>query len=358
MRGAAYLDELDRLLVTALQTSPRASWQQVGQVLDISASTAARRWDRLSGEGLAWFSCHPLRLPGTPLVRAIIEIDCVAERLPSVGTTLARDPHLVNVDHVSGAHDLVVIGVFSDQISLGRYLRFRIGRLDGVQSVHPHIVTSLHTEASRWRLDRLAAPHRTTLLATTPSTTPGHGIEPDETDLALMTALSTNPRQSAADLARDIQLSTNSVRRRLVRLDAAKFMACRCEVSRCASGWPIAVNSWGVMPPEHAARITTRVADLRQTRLCASVTGPNNLMFAAWLRAIDDLQPFETHLAKQVPELAITVRNLVLWHMKLGDRILDSEGRPIRDIPFSLWPQHDAIAAENTLLDRRRAGSA
>jgi hypothetical protein len=36
MRGSTDLDELDLLLVTALQTSPRASWERIGQVLDVT----------------------------------------------------------------------------------------------------------------------------------------------------------------------------------------------------------------------------------------------------------------------------------------------------------------------------------
>src|SRR4051794_18682255 len=155
MRESADLDVLDRLLVTALQTSPRANWQQIGQLLDISASTAARRWDRLTESGLAWFSCLPVQLSGTSFMWAVIEIDCAAVRLHSVAAAIADDPHVVAVSHVTGSHDLVVMAAFADQISLGRFLRFRIGGLDGVQSLHVHVVTSLHAVACRWRLDRL-----------------------------------------------------------------------------------------------------------------------------------------------------------------------------------------------------------
>jgi DNA-binding Lrp family transcriptional regulator len=349
MHGSAYLDELDRLLITALQTSPRASWQQVGQVLDVFPSTAARRWDRLAEAGLAWFTSHPMRLPDTSFIRAIIEIDCDTTRLQPVGTTLAGDPHVLNVNHVTGSHDLVVIAAFADQISLGRYIRLRIGRLEGVRSVRSHIVTSLHTEASRWRLDRLAASHRVALLADSraaPTVKSASTNGPDATDMALMAALGTNPRQSAADLARGMQLSTTSVRRRLARLDAAKFMVCRCEVARHVSGWPTAANFWGVMPPEHAPRITAQVAQFRQTRFCASLSGSDNLMFSAWFRSLHDLQPFEAFLAKQLPQLAITARKLVLWHIKLGTHTLDPDGRRIGDVPFSLWPAQDAIAGD------------
>jgi DNA-binding Lrp family transcriptional regulator len=338
MRGSADLDELDRLLITALQTSPRANWEQVGQVLDVSASTAARRWDRLIESGLAWSSCLPVRLSRTSFMWAVIEIDCITARLHSIAATIAGDPHVVSVNHVTGSHDLVVIAAFTDQISLGRYLRFRIGGLNGIQSLHVHVVTSLHADASDWRLDRLPGPHHTVALVGSPPTRPTTGIGPDAADLALMKALSANPRRSVADLARDTDLSLTSVRRRLVRIDAARFMVCRFDVAQCASGWPIAVNFWGTMPPDQATRITTQIAHLRETRFCGALSGRDNLMFTVWLRSTDDLEPFETHLARQIPEFAITIRNLVLWHVKFGTHILTPEGQSIRTVPFWLWP--------------------
>jgi hypothetical protein len=44
--------ELDLALINALQIHSRASWALIGQVLDISAVTAARRWDRLASGGI------------------------------------------------------------------------------------------------------------------------------------------------------------------------------------------------------------------------------------------------------------------------------------------------------------------
>jgi DNA-binding Lrp family transcriptional regulator len=349
MRGSTDLDELDRQLVTALQTSPRASWQQIGQVLDVSASTAARRWDRLTGEGLAWAGCYPLRLPGTRLTNALIEIDCAPARLSAVATAIAQDPHVVNVNHVTGVHDLTVIAAFTDQVSLGRYLRFRVGRLDGVRSVHAHVVTKLHAEASRWRLDRLSAPHRAVLRGGASDPRPANSTL-DATDLALMTALSANPRRSVADLARDTDVSATSVRRRLVRLDATRALAYRFEVAPLACGWPVAVNVWGVLPPEHAARVTAELASLRETRFCASLSGRDNVMLAARLRSTDDLRTFEALLATRVPELAVTARDVVLWRVKLGTHLLDPDGRRVGTVPLSLWSAEAAINAENARL--------
>jgi DNA-binding Lrp family transcriptional regulator len=350
------LDELDRRMVTALQISPRASWHRVGQVVGVSASTAARRWEKLTEAGLAWFSCHPLRLPGVSAVLAVIEVDCVAARLSEVAAAIVEDSHVFNLSHVTGPHDLVMFAAFTDQVSLGRYLRFRLGCLDGVQSARADVVTALHMDGSRWRLDRLTPAHRAILLAGRPPTTVGQAV-PGAADLALMTALSTDPRRSAADLTRDTGLTAASVRRHLTRIDAARFLAIRCEVARCVSGWPAVVNFWATIPPEQANRIANEIARLRETRFCASsLSGPDNLMFSVWLRTLADFQPFETMLATRIPELAIVARGMALWQMKLGGHITDPAGRHVRGVPMALWSEENAVAAERKLLDGMRRG--
>lgn len=357
MRESTDLDEMDLLLVTALQISPRASWQQIGHVLGVSPSTAARRWDRLTESGLAWLSCHPMRLPGVAAVLALIEVTCVSARLPEVATEIVEDSHVFNVSHVTGPADLVITAAFTDQISLGRYLRFRIGALDGVQSTRAQIVTALHTDGSHWRLDRLGAEHHRVLLADRPTTVVRGGPEP--ADLELMTALGVNPRQSAADLARITGQSMTSVRRRLGRIEAGRFVAIRCEMARTASGWSTAVIFRAAIPPDHADRITSELVKLRETRFCASLlSGPDNLTFAVWLRSATDLQPFEVMLTRRIPELTVVTRHVALWQMKLGGHVVDPNGRHVRGIPMALWSEENAVASENLLVNRLRTESA
>jgi hypothetical protein len=107
---------------------------------------------------------------------------------------------------------------------------------------------------------------------------------------------------------------------------------------------------WATVPPEHTAPITAHLTGMRETRLCASVSGPSNLIFGVWLRRMDDLQPFEARLAAKAPDLAITDRAVNLWPMKLGGHILDPYGRRIRSIPLSLWTErHLPTSVESTL---------
>ena len=90
LQESATLDELDYLLVTALQREPRAEWRRIGGELGIDPSTAARRWARLTEAGLAWLSCYPAWLPPGALI-AFIELDCAPGRVHEVALELADD---------------------------------------------------------------------------------------------------------------------------------------------------------------------------------------------------------------------------------------------------------------------------
>ncbi|MGW1598248.1 Lrp/AsnC family transcriptional regulator [Streptomyces sp. NPDC002343] len=181
------LDELDYLLVTALQIAPRADWQTIGDVLGLDASTIARRWARLTHAGHAWISVHPRGHVHGQSVVAFIEVDCAAGRLHDVAAAIAEDPHVFNLEHVSGGRDLLVTAVFSDQAELARYVGFRLGALDGVAASRTQVATALHTEGSRWRLDRLTEDQRRRLApAATAEAGQGGGRLLQERDLELV----------------------------------------------------------------------------------------------------------------------------------------------------------------------------
>ncbi len=341
LQESATLDELDYLLVTALQREPRAEWRRIGEELGVDPSTAARRWARLAEAGLAWLTCYPAWLPPGALI-TFIELDCVPGRVHEVALTLADDPHLFSIEHVTGGRDLLLTTTFAGQARLASYIGFRLGAVPGITATRTHVASILHAEGSHWRLDRLASP------AASPPSVPafsGRGVlSPD--DQAFIRVLAPDVRQSAAALSERTGLSPTTVRRRLARLERDGLIAYRCEVSRSLSGWPVSVTFWGTAPAGETASITARIARLRETRMCVSLSGAHNVMFSVWLRSVDDLPAFEASLAARVPELSITDRTLSLWSLKFAGQLLSPEGRRLRSVPLDMWTRDDAHAAE------------
>ncbi|MFF8988887.1 Lrp/AsnC family transcriptional regulator [Streptomyces sp. NPDC014983] len=160
--------------------------------------------------------------------------------------------------------------------------------------------------------------------------------------MELVQALSADPQQPATRLADRTGISPTTVRRRLDRLDAEHALVYRCEVARTLSGWPVSVSLWAAVPQSRAARLAERISALREIRLCASLSGPHNLLLAAWLRSVDDIASFESRLVERFPELLVADRVLTLWPMKLGGHLLGP------------WRDPRSEAAEAAVLHRLR----
>ncbi|WP_406486238.1 Lrp/AsnC family transcriptional regulator [Streptomyces sp. NBC_01563] len=352
---ADVLDDLDHLLVTALQTSPRARWEQIGAAIGVDATTAARRWKRLTEAGHAWLSCHPAGIGPTPPVVAIVEVDCAAGTLHQVAAAIVDDPHLITIDHVTGSRDLILTGVFPDHSALARYVGLRLEALPGVAATRSQIASAVHAVGSCWRLDRLAPDGRQAL---TPDQSSGGTVlrrglsSADGLDHHLLALLGEDCRTSATLLAERTGASPSTVRRRLDRFHRADALIYRCEVARYLSGWPVAVTLWGVAPPDATARITGQLIAQRETRLCASLSGPHNLLLTVWLRSMEDMSAFEARLYARFPELTITDRAVTLWPLKLASQILDPQGRRIRGVPVSFWHDPAAECTEENLIRR------
>ncbi|MFD0621799.1 Lrp/AsnC family transcriptional regulator [Streptomyces sanglieri] len=78
-----------RCSTAALQAAPRAPWSRIGRALGVDATTAARRWERLRANGLAWVSAYDSAKSTTV---AYVEVRCRPRALDSVGTALADMP--------------------------------------------------------------------------------------------------------------------------------------------------------------------------------------------------------------------------------------------------------------------------
>ncbi|MGW0607917.1 Lrp/AsnC family transcriptional regulator [Streptomyces sp. NPDC002640] len=356
------LDELDLRLVTMLQGSPRAEWSEVGAALGVDPSTVARRWARLTRAGHAWFSCYPVSLEGLRLIVAFIEIDCVPGRLDEVAAELAADHHVFTLEHVTGGRDLLLTCVFTGLAELSRYVGRRIGALPGVAAARTQIATALHSEGSRWRLDRpptgrVRAAGGSGGHAGQAGSGAGRSAVRQE-DEDLVRALAADARVSVAELARRTGLSATTVRRRLGRLEASRALVFRCEVARALSGWPVSVSLWCSGPPDATAHIAAHVSAMREIRLCASLTGPHNLLFAAWLRSVEDLHAFESRLLAPFPGLTVVDRAVTLWPVKLAGHLLDPQGFRLGSVPLGRWDGAAPEAAGEDLLSRLRTTAA
>ncbi|MER5226574.1 hypothetical protein [Streptomyces flaveus] len=96
---------------------------------------------------------------------------------------------------------------------------------------------------------------------------------------------------------------------------------------------------WARVAPADLPDLGHALIRLPETRNCAAISGPNNLVLQANLHSVTDVLRFETHLAAAHPDLDIVERVITMRHEKLLGRLLDHHGRTIGTVPPDIWAE-------------------
>ncbi|KUN00182.1 AsnC family transcriptional regulator [Streptomyces yokosukanensis] len=350
--GVRWLDEQDLALINALQLHPRASWSVLGATLGVDPVTVARRWSRLSARGEAWVALSPGPRLFERVCVAFVEIDCPLGDAPQVVRALNDRPHLLTIERAAGGYDLLATVATADLAAMSRLTLDVLPTVPGVSAVRARIVTHMFTEGGRWRIDALAPGQRAQLTATTAPPATGERqrrtVPTTAADRAILDRLAHDGRASYRALAAALDTSASTVKRRVDRLVGLGLLRLRCDFARPLGGWPVAVTFWAKVPPADLPDIGHAVMRLPQTRNCAAVSGPNNLVVQASLHALADVPRFETRLAAVHPAVDIAERVITLRHEKLLGRLLDAHGRSVGVVPPDLWSEPESPASPST----------
>ena len=314
-------DETDLQLVNLLQIDPRMPWARAGQILGTSATTAAKRWKRLRGEGLAWIATYPnLEAQFT----AVVEVDCHTEKLPPVIERLCRHPMVVSVDECTGTRDILLLIIAPDMGTLTTLIIDWIGSLDGVYGTRSSLVTEVIAGGESWRLNALnrqqaweAATH---VGPGKPAT--GHG----SIDVALVEALAQDGRASVASLAQLLDAPTSTIQRRLARLRVSRQVTMRCDISPELSGLLLECTWLTTVAPNHKPRIAQLLKET-SPHIIFWTTGVNNLRLSFRVSHVSALATIESTIVKSLPGLTQAEMLIHLRSHKSMGWMLDSKGR-------------------------------
>ncbi|WP_054680715.1 Lrp/AsnC family transcriptional regulator [Microbacterium sp. No. 7] len=327
-------DEVDLRIIHALQIAPRAAWRQLAGPLGLSAATLARRWQHIVGNGDAWVSAYPSprRVGGA----AFVEITCEAGAVDDVAASISRLPLFPAAWEMSGGRDILATARATSVLELHACVR-GLRATPGVRGVQSHVATRTFASAQRWRLDALDARQSRAVRALAPSPSLQPAGELDRLDQRLMVALSLDGRAPAADLARDLGVSINTVRRRMHRLIDSGELEVRCDVSRVIAGREVLAMFWLRVPPDALVETARALAGAPSIRRLSSVTGTHNLMLMAWLRHTADLPDYEALLTRMAPHTSVGERAISIRTIKHAGRVLDDDGRVREIVPLDFW---------------------
>ncbi|MFT4081729.1 MAG: Lrp/AsnC family transcriptional regulator [Nocardioides sp.] len=331
MQDQVAMDEIDRLIVTALQASPRASWTQIGAVLGIDPVTGTRRWQRLHEAGVAWVTAYA----GIPGPLALVEIDCAGDSL-GVAAQLLHDPECASIDVTSGGRDLLITVNTDDDVTMTDYLLTRLGRLDQVRAVRTHMVTRVIAEGAGWRLreltveqlTRLSPPGRggtARLLANLEPTR--HGSRLTEEERRVLACLAEDGRMPTAEIAARLDRPVRRMRDQIRTLLSERRVTLRTELQAAATEWPIYAWLFLRMPSRSLDTISPQLGSLPEIRSVMQVAGPSNVIMAVWLRELTDVSRLEAAIESKLRDVAIVDRSVVLRTTKRVGVLLGDDGR-------------------------------
>ncbi|WP_405776232.1 Lrp/AsnC family transcriptional regulator [Streptomyces sp. NBC_00859] len=338
MRETVTASELDLALVNALQLRPRASWSQLAPLLGVTAGTLARRWERLTGAGLAWVYASPGREFARNRCSAFVLLRCRPEDRSRLARQLCALTEAVTIELTGpGSADLLLDVLTPDLGSLSRFLTEKLHRVPGVVSVSCLFTTSMYVEGSRWRLRSLAPAQLTALGSSRAAGEPVGTLALDAVDRALLGELVRDGRLGLAELAERTDTSPATVRRRLRRLTDSSVLTFRCDIAAALAGHPVPVSLLGHAPARDIGTVHRTLAALPECRLVAAVTGPANIFATLWVHDLGDVQRRETALCARLPTLTVTDRIVGLHTVKRMGHLLDEEGRRTGVQPISPW---------------------
>ena len=108
-------ENLDRKLVNALLNDGRASLRSLGEDLDVSVTTVSNHISDLEEQGIIEGYVPEVNYGELGYdVTAIIQLKVEGSALPEITERLSEQTHMVSVYEITGDHDIVAIGKFTD----------------------------------------------------------------------------------------------------------------------------------------------------------------------------------------------------------------------------------------------------
>ncbi len=335
-RGHRYsgeVNELDYGLLEALTLRPRAPWSQVSTALGVSAATAARRWEALRSQGLAWMSAFPgpRYAPGSRIVE--IHIACTPHRRKDVAQALAEHPDMLSISAMVGDWDLVINTQTNAGIAgIEALLDDPIWSHPGIRGRSVAQAVRLFSQGNDWRIGALAPAQTAELLG---ARTARNEVVSDSAREHMTRLLHEDPRMSASSLAEALRTSVATVGRRLETLLHEGAISVRTEVAASVSGWSSGGYLYLDVPPRLLDAVGQYISHLPSTRLSMGVLHSRwNLSTVFWLNRIEQLLDIEETITSQFPEVRVVHRATRLREIKRLGWLLDDDERVKSRVPI------------------------
>ena len=326
----AVLSEQHLELVNALQIAPRAPWSRLAEILGCKPITISHRWEELHIQGQSWVTAMA---SGAARHSAIgfVEVNCTMDQQESLGKQFVGTAAIASVEQLTQGPNfgLTVVAESLEAMSSGPLNT--LARLQGVTRVQTSACIAMHHGAHKWRLGHLDMSQieaLETINRETTETDPSIVLGPESQEIVRL--LQHDGRCSAAKIARELDLSPATARRRLDKVLHSEAIALRTEIAQSQSGWPVNVQWFTRLPAGEHSNAAARLSKLNP-RMVASCTGSSNMLISFWLRSLHDVLSMEQEIELAVPAITIDHSAVLFNGLKRQGWVLNSDGTTTGD---------------------------
>lgn len=319
------MDRLDRQLVHALKADPRAPFSRIGDVLDVSEQTIARRYRRLRDDGVVRVvgAVDPQRMG---LADWLVRVGCRPGAAGRLADALARRDDVSWVMLSSGGSEVACLIRSRSQRQRDDLMLQRLPATSQVLSMTAHAILHRFVAGGPedWSAfgDPLTAAQSAALYPG-PVPSPGEpaALQPD--DEPILAALARDGRTSYAALAAETGWTEGRVTRRVDALHASGVLYFDVDLATQLMGFESAATLWLTVEPARLATVGDQLARHEEVPFAAAVTGSANLVASVLCRDSEALYEYVTTKVGAVAGVRQVEISPVLRRVKQAGTLMD-----------------------------------
>ena len=271
---------LDLMLLREMALDATQTTTDLAKKLGRSRSTVQNRLQELLDRKI--IRIVPVHNPvaaGNKMV-VLIGLKVLPNQVRVVADEVASLPEVHNVIIFAGRYDIVMGAVFSDTDKLSDFLMNRLGTIQGVTAIET-MVTLKMVKAS---FTFMTADE----LPTADISIPGM----DALDLMIIRELQSDPQQPQADIAKKVEASETTVRRRLKRLLDERIIRIVAIADPRALGYNVRAMIGIKTQPGMVDTVADKLASYANVHYTLLTTGPYDLIAWGVFHNTDELSGF------------------------------------------------------------------
>jgi Lrp/AsnC family transcriptional regulator for asnA, asnC and gidA len=146
------VDDLDRRIITMLQSDGRMANTEIARSLDVTETTVRKRIARLLDEGLMNVVAVPTPTAVGMNLSAIIGISVDLTAMHAIGDQLRGYPEVRYVGMSAGRYDVMLEAFFTDQEHLLEFVTDKLGAVEGIEKVETSIILKVVKFSYEWEI--------------------------------------------------------------------------------------------------------------------------------------------------------------------------------------------------------------